>query len=516
MKKLIFVIVVACTLLPLAHTGLFDVHDPTSIVRFYTLQQSLLDGQVPAVWTNLLNHRFGYPLFLYYAPLFSYVGAILKFIIPSYLLTLKISLAIFTLLGSLGMYKLLRRYGSAVALLASASYTLLPYHASTLYVRGSYAELATMSILPWLLFFWSQKLTNYKSVVITSICTSLFFLSHNSLTFIFIPFLIWWIIIHQKNNPKFTLIATALSVAQIAWFILPVLFERNLVQVESIALITKLTDHFLTLTQLWHSPWGYGGSAPSNSIDGMSFMLGKTQILLAIISVFILTIYKKWDSKKIFYITLILLAAIGTTNLSAPLWSLIPSLSILQFPWRLLAYASFALAAFSAFSIEIIPIKFRFGASLLAVTFLLIFNFKFFNPEKYVGYKDQDFLSQEKLDTTAAKKIPEYLPATMPSFPITTSDDGLQRTPTRVTGNLARLAAEPLLITTAYMPQWQLRINNVVTPIIATPEGYIQTKDDLSPGESKIELVWSRTPIEKIGLVLSALSILVVIGLWVI
>lgn len=515
MKKLIFLIVVVATLVPLFRSGLFDVHDPTSIVRFYTLQQTLLEGQVPAVWTNLLNHGFGYPLFLYYAPLFSYVGAILKLILPSYLLTLKISLTIFTLLGSLGMYKLLRHYGSAVALLASLSYTLLPYHASTLYVRGSYAELTTMAILPWLLFFWSQKLTNYKSVVITSICTSLFFLSHNSLTFIFIPFLIWWVILHQKNNPKFTLIATLLSVAQIAWFILPVLFERNLVQVESIALTTKLTDHFLTLSQLWHSPWGYGGSAPLNSIDGMSFMLGKAQILLAILSLFILTIYKKWDSRKIFYLVLILVASLATTILTTPFWSLIPSLSILQFPWRLLAYASFALAAFSAFSIELIPNKFRFGASLLAVSFLMFFNFKFFNPDKYVDYKDQDFLSQEKLDTTAAKKIPEYLPATMPNFPITDSDDGLLRTPTRVTGNLTRLTAEPLLISTAYMPQWQLKINGISTPIVSTPEGYIQTENALASGEYKVELAWKRSTIENLGLIISAVSTIVMIGLWV-
>jgi hypothetical protein len=514
MKKIIFVLVVAATLLPLAHTGLFDVHDPTSIVRFYTLQQSLLDGQIPAIWTNLLNHGFGYPLFLYYAPIFSYMGALLKFIFPTYLLSLKLSLIFLTFLGSLGMYKLMRRYGSSVSLLASLSYTLLPYHASALYVRGSYAELTTMAILPWLLYFWSQTIITKKDIAITSICTSLFFLSHNSLPFIFIPFLIWWIVLNQKNNLKFTLFTILLSIAQIAWFIIPILTERKLVQVDSIALTTRLSDHFLTLSQLWHSPWGYGGSAPLNQIDGMSFMLGKSQLVLAIFTLIILTIYKKWDSKKIFYVILILLAAIGTTNLTAPLWSLIPSLSIVQFPWRLLAYASFALSAFASFSLLAVPIKYRFHASLFAVAFLLFFNIKFFAPEKYINYSDQDFLSQEKLDTTAVNKIPEYLPVTMPTFPTTSQSDGLTRTATKVFGTLNVSAPDQLTINTAYMPQWQLRINNIFTPIIATSEGYIQTKNDLAPGESKIELVWSRTPIEKIGLMISALSILVVIGLW--
>jgi len=72
MKKLLLLIPLILILLPLFHSGLFDVHDPTSILRFATLSGTLGSGQFPATWTNSLNQGYGYPLFLYYAPVFSY------------------------------------------------------------------------------------------------------------------------------------------------------------------------------------------------------------------------------------------------------------------------------------------------------------------------------------------------------------------------------------------------------------------------------------------------------------
>lgn len=514
MKKFILLLVVCLTLLPLFKPGFFDVHDPTSIVRIATLSDTLKAGQFPAAWTNQLNEGFGYPLFLYYAPVFSYLGAFIKLFVPSYLLSLKLSLFILVGVAALGMYKLMRQFlGSYGALIASVSYTLLPYHASTLYVRGSYAEGVTWTLLPWLLYFWSQKDRGYKWIVSTSLITSLFFLSHNSLPFAFIPFLLIWIFIFKPKTLGSSALALILSVGASSWFLLPVIFERGLVQIDKVALLTKYSDHFLSPMQLWHSTWGYGGSASTGQIDGMSFMLGKFQLVLAAISLVYLGIKKSLDKIVIFFLATFIFYAFMTTMFSSFVWDLVSPLQILQFPWRLITFASFAVAALAGYFVEFLP-KFTKPLAVLFITCgILFFNLKFFVPQRAISYDDSSFLSKEKLATVARDKIPEYLPASMPAFPTTSLSDSLSRTSTSVYGSLVTSESAPLTISTAYMPQWQLKINESIVQVKASQDGRITTTTDVPAGSLKVDLSWHRTIVENIGIWLSAFSLLVMIGL---
>ena len=513
MKKFILLLVVCLTLLPLLKPGLFDVHDPTSIVRIATLSDTLKSGQFPAAWTNQLNEGFGYPLFLYYAPVFSYLGAFIKLFVPSYLLSLKLSLFILVGVAALGMYKLMRQFlGSYGALIASVSYTLLPYHASTLYVRGSYAEGVTWTLLPWLLYLWSQKDRGYKWVVSTSLITSLFFLSHNSLPFAFIPFLLIWIFIFMPKTLASSALALLLSTGASSWFLLPVIFERGLVQIDKVALLTKYSDHFLSPMQLWHSAWGYGGSASTGQIDGMSFMLGKFQLVLAAISLVYLGIKKRLDKVMIFFLATIIFYAFMTTMFSSFVWDLVSPLQILQFPWRLITFASFAVAALAGYFVEYLP-KFTKPLAVLFITCgILFFNLKFFVPQRAISYDDSSFLSKEKLATVARDKIPEYLPIWMDKFPTSKSDDGFVHSSISVSGTHHLTYESQIGISTAYMPQWRLVVDNKIEPIEPL-YGKIISKKYFPPGSHTFELTWHRTAVENIGIWLSAFSLLVMIGL---
>lgn len=514
MKKIILGVVILLTLLPLIHPGLFDVHDPTSIVRFFTLHETLAASQFPAAWTNLLNQGFGYPLFLYYAPVFSYLGVLLKLVSPSYLVALKLAILLIVLVAGLGMYRLMRRFvGASGGVLSAVAYSLLPYHASTIYVRGAYAEGVTWAILPWLLFLWSAAKRDKRWIVTTSIITSLFFLSHNSLPFAFLPFLLLWIILHWQKNWQTALIPLVLAAGLSTWFLFPVLFERGFVQAEKIAEMTVYSDHFLYPWQLWSSPWGYGGSAPMGQSDGMSFMLGKFQLLLAALALIWATIAKKWNRRLTFFTATLVFYGWMTTYLSDSVWSIFKSLAILQFPWRLLAFASFAVAALAGYALDFVPKKIQLIAFLLSTVGLLVFNLKFFVPQSYLPYTDNNFLNPTALSTVARDKIPEYLPSTMPSFPTAPGTDNLTRSPVAVSGQFTHPEALPLTFGTAYMPQWQLKIDGVSTPIQASADGSVVSLSPVSAGTHQLTLAWQRTNIENWGLAISAISLLVVIGL---
>ncbi len=513
MKKLIILLVVGLTVLPFFKTGLFDVHDPTSAFRIFTLVETIKAGQFPASWSNLLNFGYGYPLHLYYAPLFGYLGALSYALVGSYEIAVKLVLVVASLVGTYGIYKLLESRGVYSSLLGAVAYTYLPYRASSIYVRGSYAEFLAMSLLPWVIYFWLMPQNSKKVILKTAIVTALFTLSHNTLPILIAPVILLIIVLFQRNNWKGVAIAILSTFGLTSWFILPVFFERGFVQVDSIATMTNYRDHFVTLAQLWSSPWGYGGSTKGVAGDSMSFMIGKGQLVLSAIGVLALVQLKKW--RLLIFFSFV---ALFSVTLSLPqsefVWSMIPFLSLMQFPWRSLALSGIGVAVLSGYSLTVLPKKLQL-ASLLLFSILLIYtNLKYFHPQDYRNYSQNILSSQDNLDPLVRDKIPEYLPAWMP-VALPRRVDGLTRSSTTVFGTIMTDATEPLVLATAYTPQWELQINGRQQPIEPSEEGLVKTQNDVPSGENKIELVWHRTAIEQIGIWISALTIAIVVGLLV-
>lgn len=508
----LLIIAVGLTLFPLLNPGLPDVHDPTSAYRLATLVETIKDGQFPAAWNNSLNYGFGYPLHLYYAPLFSYLSALNYLIVHNHEVAIKLTIGLVSLVGSFGIYCSTLSNGRAVALLSSLAFTFLPYRASAIYVRGSYAEFLAMSLLPWLIFAWSRPLNSKKRLVVTSIITTAFILSHNTMFILLPPLLILISLIYQKSFFKNVLLTLTLSIGLASWALFPVLFERNLVQAQAIALKTNFQDHFVTLQQLWFSTWGYGGSSTGIN-DLMSFMLGKGQVVLALISVVFL-IYKKKYQLLTIPLSITIFYLFFTQSISAPLWQLFSILSILQFPWRLLTYATVGLSLLTGYSLLAIPPQLRKLFVVIIVVLLINTNDQYFKPWNTLNYSPSALADQNNLNTLVSQKIPEYLPIAMPTFPTTPPTDGLSRTATRVFGSLNLSHSKSLIIHTAFMPQWQLKVNNRNTPIIASSDGLIQTTTSFPAGDYNLDLTWHRSLAENIGLIITAITTLIMVGLW--
>jgi uncharacterized membrane protein len=513
MKNLVLLAVIALTLLPFFKTGLFDVHDPTSAFRIYTLVQTIIDGQFPAAWSNLLNFGYGYPLHLYYAPLFGYVGALSYSMVGSYEIAVKLVLAISSFVGAYGVYKILEKRGIYVSLLGAIAYTYLPYRASALYVRGSYAEFLAMSLLPWVIYFWLQPQNAKKNILKTAIITALFTLSHNTLPLLIAPVVVLIIILYQRQNLKGVLLTLLTIFGLTSWFTLPVFFERGYVQVDSIATMTSYRDHFVTLSQLWSSPWGYGGSTKGVMGDNMSFMIGKGQIILAFLGAIALFKLKKWP-QLVLFASIVLLATFLTLSQSEFIWNAVSILSVMQFPWRSLAVVGVGVAVLAGYAITILPKKVQFISMLILSVLLVTTNLKYFRPQEYRNYNQDILSSQSNLDPLVRDKIPEYLPVWMPQPPIHRQDDGLTHTSTSSYGTITTSSNGPIMLATAYMPQWKLKIDNRDVEISKNEAGIIRTPS-LTAGTHTYKLTWHRTFIEKIGIWISALTIITVVGLLV-
>jgi hypothetical protein len=510
-QPLILITSVILTIIPFFQTGLFDVHDPTSAFRLSTLVSTISSGQFPASWNNSLNFGFGYPLHLYYAPLFTYLGAIFTSLVSAEI-AVKIALVIASFVGTIGVYFSLLSIGPYAATVAAVAFTYLPYRASALYVRGSYAEFLAMSLLPWVIYFWTKQQRSKQVILTTAILTALFALSHNTLPILVAPIILLTIFLYQGRYIKGSVLAFLATIGLTAWFILPVFLERSFVQVDSVARLTNFRDHFLSIGQLWYSRWGYGGSSAGVANDQMSFMIGKGQIILALIGVFALLKNKSYKILSLLGFV-VLFAVFLSLEQSRFIWEAFPLLSVMQFPWRSLAVAGVGVALLSGYSLTLVPVKFR-GTVAIILTILLIFtNYTYFHPQEYRNYNQDILTSQSNLDPLVRDKIPEYLPIWMPNFPGSGIADSLTRTPTKVFGTVVLPYAEPLTISTAYMPQWQLTLNGTKEQIKPNENGLITTVNNIQSGSHSVSLTWHRTQVENIGLTISALTIIVVVGL---
>lgn len=492
MKYVVWLIFFLCTTLifrPLLAPVWYPMHDSTHVARTYLLQKSLAEGQFPAIWAGELNDGKGYPLFQFYAPLTYYLALTFSALTHSYFTGLKITLILASLLAGSGMYLLARKWGRAAGLLATISYLFLPYAAVNLYVRGAFAEYLSMGLLPWTFFVW-ENLTTRKRQIGAAVVTTLFLLSHNLIPFMAAPFFLMWILMHHTRKITVLVVPVVLTLALSAFYLAPLVFERNFVQADQVAMTTQYADHFVAPTQLWNSVWGFGGSAPGLA-DGMSFKVGKIQIILASLAALYGLIRRKKMST--FLAVAALISAYMTTSYSSIVWQHMPYLPIVQFPWRYLVLTGFFISFLSGYLLTSIRVPpFRALALLVMSVALLFINLKYFTPQTTFRAHVEQFTNNEYLQTLPSI-IPEYRPVWLNQTIAPSSDE--------------------TILPHYYYPNWQVQVAGRTVMTHPTTGGMLATakiKD-----EADIQIVMGHTPLETIALLITLCGILASIGLYV-
>jgi len=454
LKELAFVLIILIlsfgALRPLFVPGFFPMHDDTQPARVYEMAQALAFGQFPVRWVSDLGYGYGYPLFNFYAPLPYYVGAFFNLRGTDAITATKIMFGIGIILSALSMYFLGKELSGTLAGVAvSMLYLYAPYHAVNIYVRGAVGEYYAYGFLPLLLLGIlkiiksprllkkNRPLNNLQSdpdqlkkgLLLSSLGFSGLLLSHNILGFITTFFLIIGLFLYliytllkRVRLRTFLVLLFCLSVGFgiAAFFTVPAVAENKFTRVDE--LITGGSDfhqHFVYLDQLWDSPWGYGGSAPGRA-DGMSFKIGKVQLLLgfaAIIYLFYLHIFRPKDgpnrslsiiiliSSTVFIVSIFLML-----EQSKVIWEILPGFSYIQYPWRFLNFTLISLTILTSF---LFIAQKRIIQILLAVTIIgltLWINIKYFVPQLYLSSQDKDYVSKFNLSYKISKISDEYLP----------------------------------------------------------------------------------------------------------
>ena len=526
------------SIIPLLSPGFFPMHDDTQVARVFEMAKSLSHGMFPVRWVEDLGYGAGYPIFNFYSVLPYYIGGMLTLIGINALDSTKIIVMLTLIASGISMFFLVKEFFGKLAGLVSATiYLYFPYHALNIYVRGDLAE-ATAYVLTPLVFLGLFKIHFAKSLKISMVLSALsiaaVIISHNLSAFMLFIFVFLFIIfstVFGKNKVRLLMsyvLILVLAFLLSAFYSLPAILEMKYANVLSIiGGGSAYRDHFVCLEQLWDSPWGFGGSAPG-CLDGMSFKLGKLNIILAFLAFMLFIANVKKIKERLFIVSFsflsFALSIFMTLEFSLPFWSL-PFMDFLQFPWRFLNFAGLFISVISGYLIW--QVKELFGNKIcsmlvLAVLFLtLLFNARLFFPLT-IHDRDSSFYTNSKyLKWTVSKVSDEYLPKnfTKPSqdvdlressFDIVHGGGEIEVLSNKTQDNRARinlLRDGTVRANIAYFPSWKIYVGEQESSYVIKGDGlYV----DLPSGKHLLTAKFVQTPIEKVS---NALSIIGLLGI---
>jgi hypothetical protein len=411
----------------LLRTGFFPMQDDLQAFRIQQMDKCLNDFQIPCRWVPDAGYGYGYPQFNYYPPFPYYVGAVLHRVGFQYIDSVKILFIAGYVLSAFTMYLLVSELLKSKwsGFISALLYSYIPYKAVEVYVRGALSEFWAQIFFP-LIFYLIYKLVKTGKtifVILLSVSIGLLATTHTLMTLIFAPVAVIWALywlMNDKWNNLFKIVwAGLLGFGLSAYFLLPVMFERQFVHIES--MLSGYFDyraHFVSLNKLFISTeWGYGSSGFPN--EKLNLSLGIVQWVIGIlVTLFAVYKFKKdsFNSKLILLLSGVTLFSIFMMHMkSSFIWAKLPFLWYMQFPWRFLALSIFLLCLLSGYFIYHSG-KYKYVLGLVSVAVAFYLSIFFFVPKGWLNITDSDKFSGVSWQKQMTISIFDYLPiyATLP------------------------------------------------------------------------------------------------------
>lgn len=428
MRKFFFLIIIS--LIPaifLMKTGFFPMQDDLQAFRIHQMSKCLLDLQIPCRWIPDMGYQYGYPQFNYYSPSVYYLGAMMHLFGIQIIDAVKILFILGFVFSTVTMFIFLKDFFKKEwpAWVGAVLYTLLPYKAAEVFVRGSLSEFWAFVFFP--LIFWAVyqlvQTNQLKYIVWLALSIGLLLTTHNLMSFIFFPVLGLWVVLllflEKKWHAFFrVVIGSLLGLGLAAFFTLPVIFEGKYVHLETLlGGYFDYRQHFVDLNQLFISNhFGYGSSYLGPN-DDLSLSVGQVHWTLGLLAVILgIIAFKKF--KKIAIIAFSLAAAELVVLLlmhqkSSFIWEKLTVLSWLQFPWRFLSISGFLLSFLGSIMVFMaLKLNKKAGVAIggLVILGVLILHLTFFQPKAWFNISDQEKFSGDSWEKQLTISIFDYLP----------------------------------------------------------------------------------------------------------
>ncbi len=300
-------------------------------------------GDLYPRWLVDMNAGLGSPVFFYYPPVPFFLTSLLRPFISNDSQSwhaLGVSVSIALIASGITAYLWLREIAEErPALAAAILYLAMPYHLGEIYVRGALAEHWALVWVPLILFFAHRISRRLESAMIgLAIAYALLLMTHSPTTVIFspIPVLYVWLISERHDRIRValrTVLSMTLGAGLSAIFLLPALLtEQNV-------FISRMTSGYFSYGNWFlFSQWSLWKE------DKVIHLLLAADMLAIAWWAFMLSSRAR-KSNRFWFVTA-LVSVFMMTEVSKPIWRLVPVLPKIQFSWRfniILAVATTAL-----------------------------------------------------------------------------------------------------------------------------------------------------------------------------
>lgn len=496
------------------------------LMSFYNI---LFNEYMLPRWTPEFNAGYGDPhfIFSYFLPYF--IGSVFHFIGFSFLDSIKLLLAGSFILSGLAMYIWAKdELGKKAGFVAAVFYLFAPYHLIDLHFRVTIAETLSFVYLPFLLLLTKKIIYHPTTLNITlgGICYSLLILTHQIITVIFTPVLIFYAIFvwYQKEKKGFNhllvyFFSIVLGFLLSAFYWLPIVAEAKYTQ----ASLSKNTVTFTPLTDLLYSSWRFGFLFQGHKGE-LSFLIGYSQLFVVIAAIYLL--YKKQFDKKtkrflLFFIILFCLVIFMIIPQSKEIWINLPFFNFSQYSYRLLEIVAICTSIIAGVVVK----KWKKNSFIIILCLITVFyTILNWGNRKTISYIQDTYLAKE---FEKKPDIPIYLE---PSSPIWVDlkkskvrskpkahieilsgkaiIKDLSRTSTRHTYTIHADTKVDIKENTVYFPGWKLYVDGKEKTISYTqPEYPGIILFSLPKGVHEVQLIFSNTKPRSISLFISATTI---------
>ena len=504
------------------------------IPRLVEFHENLKDGIWLPRWAPDLSHGHGQPLFVFVPPLVQYLGEFWILLGLDAPVALRYVAVAAVVTASISMFLLGRLlFGNIGGLLASVAFVYAPYFAVDLFVRRALAEFVALAFFPAGLYGLVQyyRTRDRRKLLTTVVAYSAIVLTHNGAALLFtgtslafVVYLAWrsrsWRVLAEQT------LALGLALMLTAFFWLPSLTEMSAVHIErTINGYFDYRHHFVYPWQLLATTWGFGGSVIGDA-DNMSFSLGWSHVLCAIVAILLHRRVSAEHRSAIFFFAMLTLTASYMTiqKSSSVFWSRIPLLPFLQFPWRFLCVAILGTALLAGALGAILETFARARAPLVLCALLLLTlpNLSHLKPQAFFDWEAHqwtpDAIARRGVETTA---LGEYEPRWVEYSP---AYEGEKINLREGAGTVTMSARTPQKWTLAadlesggvaeipqfYFPGWTATVDGSEVPIeAAAGAGLMQVL--LSKGRHTVTLTFQNTRIRQLAIAMSAAGLAFVV-----
>ena len=408
------------------------MQDDLQAFRVYEMDKCIQDWQIPCRWVPDAGYQYGYPQFNYYPPSVYYLGEILHKAGFQYIDTVKILFAAGYILSAIFMFLLVSEFlDNFSGFISAMIYSYVPYKAVEVFVRGAMSEFWSLVFYP--LIFWAVykliKTSKVKYVALLAISLGLLLTTHLLMAMIFslsaIIWTVYWLIKEKKLKEIYKVIAgVVLGIGFAAFFVLPVLLERQYAHTETLTEgYFGYLQHFVNIYKLFFSrEWGYGSSGFPN--EKLNLSTGLVQWIFGLITLGLGSFYLISRKKKNYASLAVVLGILELFTLfmihvkSSFIWSGVPILAWLQFPWRFLTVSIFLLAILAGIGVYLMS-RFKIWIGLAIVVVAFVLNVGYFVPKSWENITDVDKFSGVSWQKELTISIFDYLPIYAKLPPIT-------------------------------------------------------------------------------------------------